>query len=56
MEETAGWVINGSACHLCTILVYGSAPDDIFRHYADHGILIIPFESEFSKSRKRVTA
>ena len=39
-----------------TIIVYGAAPDDIFGQYAKRGIDIIPFESEFSKSRKRVTA
>ena len=38
------------------IIVYGSAPDDIFKKYTDMGIAIIAFESEFSKSRKRVTA
>ncbi len=39
-----------------TIIVYGSAPDDIFKKYRDLGINILPFESEFSKSRKRATA
>ncbi len=39
-----------------TILVYGAAPDDIFKKYLDMGINIISFESEFSKSRKQVTA
>lgn len=39
-----------------TIIVYGSAPDSIFKEYKDMGINIIPFESEFSKSRKQVTA
>ena len=39
-----------------TIIVYGAAPDDIFGQYAKRGIDIIPFESEFSKSRKQVTA
>ncbi len=39
-----------------TIIVYGAAPDDIFKPYKDAGINIIPFESEFSKSRKQVTA
>ena len=39
-----------------TIIVYGAAPDDIFKKYKDIGINIIPFESEFSKSRKQVTA
>lgn len=39
-----------------TIIVYGAAPDEIFKKYTDMGIDIIPFESEFSKSRKQVTA
>ena len=39
-----------------TIIVYGSAPDNIFKPYKDMGINIIVFESEFSKSRKQVTA
>ena len=39
-----------------TIIVYGATPDEIFKVYKDTGINIIPFESEFSKSRKQVTA
>ena len=39
-----------------TIIVYGGAPDNIFKPYRDMGIKIIAFESEFSKSRKQVTA
>lgn len=39
-----------------TIIVYGSAPDSIFKPYKDMGINIIALESEFSKSRKQVTA
>ena len=39
-----------------TIIVYGAAPDEIFKNYRDAGINIIPLESEFSKSRKQVTA
>ena len=39
-----------------TIIVYGRAPDSIFKAYKDMGINIIVFESEFSKSRKQVTA
>ena len=39
-----------------TIIVYGSVPDGIFKPYKDMGINIISFESEFSKSRKQVTA
>lgn len=38
------------------IIVYGAAPDEIFKKYADSGINIIPFETEFSKSRKQVSA
>ncbi len=38
------------------IIVYGRAPDEIFREYIDGGINIISFESEFSKSRKQVDA
>lgn len=38
------------------IIVYGSAPDSIFKIYKDQGINIIPFESEFAVSRKPVTA
>ncbi len=39
-----------------TLLVYGRAPDSIFKPYKDMGINIIAFESEFSKARKQVTA
>lgn len=39
-----------------TIIVYGSAPDSIFKPYKDMGINIIAFESEFSKSRKQVSS
>lgn len=39
-----------------TIIVYGAAPEDIFQKYKENGIEIIAFESEFSKSRKQVTA
>ena len=35
------------------IIVYGSAPDSIFKPYKDMGINLLAFESEFSKSRKR---
>ena len=38
------------------IIVYGAAPDAIFKPYKDMGINIIPFESDFSKSRKQVIA
>ncbi len=39
-----------------TIIVYGAAPDSIFKPYKEKGINIIAFESEFSKSRKRGVA
>ncbi|MBO4898487.1 MAG: DUF4417 domain-containing protein [Clostridia bacterium] len=39
-----------------TIIVYGSAPDSIFKPYKDMGIKIVAFESEFSKTRKQVSA
>ena len=39
-----------------TIIVYGRAPDSIFKPYKDMGINVIAFESEFSKTRKQVTA
>ena len=38
------------------IIVYGAAPDAIFKPYKDMGINIIPFERDFSKSRKQVIA
>ncbi len=38
------------------IIVYGSAPDSIFKTYKELGINIIPFKSEFATSRKQVTA
>lgn len=38
-----------------TILVYGTAPDEIFKEYKDKGINIVVFESEFSKSRRLVS-
>ena len=36
------------------IIVYGSAPDSIFKPYKGMGINIIALESDFSKSRERV--
>lgn len=39
-----------------TIIVYGAAPDSIFKPDRDMGIDIIAFESEFSKSGRQVTA
>ncbi len=35
------------------IIVYGAAPDDIFKPYKNMGINIIAFESEFSKAHKQ---
>ncbi len=37
-----------------TIIVYGAAPEHIFKKYRDMGINIICFESEFAKARKQV--
>jgi len=37
-----------------TIIVYGAAPDSVFKKYRDCGIQILCFESDFSKSRKRI--
>jgi hypothetical protein len=39
-----------------TIIVYGASPDAVFKKYRQAGIRILSFESEFSKSRKQVTA
>lgn len=38
------------------IIVYGAIPENIFGEYKNCGINFISFESEFSKSRKPVTA
>ncbi len=38
------------------IVVYGSAPDDIFSDHIKNGIKVLQFDSEFSVSRKAVTA
>ena len=35
-----------------TIIVYGAAPDSIFKPYKDKGIKIVSFDSEFSKAAK----
>lgn len=40
--------------HPTCIVVYGSAPDDVFEIYRDMGITILQFDSEFSFSRKGV--
>ena len=39
-----------------TIIVYGSAPDNIFKKYRDQGINIITFKSDFSETRRQVVA
>ena len=39
-----------------TIVVYGSAPNEIFSYFRDTGIEILQFDSEFMKSRKAVNA
>lgn len=39
-----------------TIIVYGAAPDEIFSEYHEKGIKIIAFESEYSQTRKQVSA
>ncbi len=36
------------------IVVYGAAPDSIFKEYKEMGIEIINFNSDFSKSRKEI--
>ena len=36
------------------IIIYESAPDYIFKKYSEKGIKIIPFESDYSLSRKRI--
>lgn len=38
--------------HPSRIIVYGTAPDEIFGKYRDAGIEIIQFDSDFAKSRK----
>lgn len=38
-----------------TIIVYGAAPESIFKPYKEAGINIIAFESEISKSKRQVT-
>ena len=37
------------------LVIYGRAPEEMFREYANNGINIITFDSEFAKSRKQVT-
>ena len=36
------------------IIIYESAPDYIFKKYSEKGIKIIPFESDYTLSRKRI--
>ncbi len=38
------------------IVVYGAAPDDIFKKYKDEGILVLQFESDFAFSRRKEDA
>lgn len=35
------------------IVVYGAAPDSIFKKYVDNGIKVLAFESDYSQSRKK---
>ena len=42
--------------HPQTVIVYGAAPDDVFRPMLQQGTRILQFDSEFSVSRKAVTA
>lgn len=37
------------------LVIYGHTPEEMFREYANNGINIISFDSEFAKSRKQVT-
>ena len=37
-----------------TIVVYGTAPNEIFDQYREMGIEILQFDSEFMQSRKAV--
>lgn len=37
------------------LVIYGRTPEEMFREYANNGINIISFDSEFAKSRKQVT-
>ena len=39
-----------------TIIVYGTAPIEVFAHYKDMGIEILQFDSDFMQSRKAVGA
>lgn len=36
------------------IIIYESSPDYIFKKYSEKGIKIIPFESDYTLSRKRI--
>ncbi len=35
------------------IIIYGAAPDKIFKKYKDKGITVLQFDSEYAKSRKK---
>lgn len=39
-----------------TIIVYGAAPDLIFKKYKEMGIQIIQFESDYATTHKVVSA
>ncbi|MCR5627407.1 MAG: DUF4417 domain-containing protein [Lachnospiraceae bacterium] len=45
-----------SRLHPACIVVYGSAPDDIFSEYINMGIRILQFDSEYSLSRDKTGA
>ena len=42
--------------HPQTVIVYGATPDDVFHPMLEQGTRILQFDSEFSVSRKAVTA
>ncbi|MBD5101316.1 MAG: DUF4417 domain-containing protein [Subdoligranulum sp.] len=42
--------------HPETVIVYGGAPNDVFQPLLEQGTKLLQFESEFSASRKAVTA
>ena len=48
-----GLAVVVSIVHPSVIVVYGSAPDEIFSAYRKQGIKIICFESDFSKAMKQ---
>ena len=42
--------------HPKTVVVYGTAPDNVFRPMLEYGATILQFDSEFAASRKAVNA